>query len=100
MAPVAEKPGFDEVTLNPLILPALSPVQAWHDCRPGRIEAGWTLDGSRVTYRVTLPQGCAGRLAHSYQRKNVTLDGTVVAVPAGGLPVPAGTHEITFDLTT
>lgn len=100
VAPVAAKPGFDEVTLNPLILPALSPVEAWHDCRHGRIEAGWKLDGSRVTYRVTLPEGCTGRLAHSVQRGNVTLDGKTLGIPEGGLIVPAGTHEITFDLKT
>jgi alpha-L-rhamnosidase len=100
VAPVAEKPGFDEVTLNPLILPALSPVQAWHDCRHGRIEAGWALDGAHVTYRVTLPDGCIGRLTHSDQRGNVKLDGKSVSVPAGGLTVSAGAHEITFDLTT
>jgi alpha-L-rhamnosidase len=99
VAPVAEKPGFDEVTLNPLILPALAPVQAWHDCRHGRIEAGWALDGTRVTYRVTLPEGCTGRLTASDQRRNVTLDGNSVTVPEGGLSVPAGQHEITYDLT-
>jgi alpha-L-rhamnosidase len=99
VAPLAKKPGFDEVTLNPLILPALSPVEAWHTCRHGRIEAGWVLDGRRVTYRVTLPAGCSGRLAHSHQRGNVTLDGKPITVPTGGLTVPPGAHEITFDLT-
>lgn len=99
VAPVAEKPGFDEVTLNPLILPALSPAEAWHDCRHGRIEAAWALAGKRVTYRVTLPEGCTGRLVASDQRRNVTLDDESVTVPAGGLTVPAGSHVITYDLT-
>lgn len=99
-APMAERPGFDEVTLNPLILPALSPVEAWHDCRHGRIEAGWRLEGNKVTYRVSLPQGCTGRLASSAQRENLTLDGKPVTVPETGLIVPTGPHEITFDLTT
>lgn len=99
VAPVAEKPGFDEVALDPLILPALSPVAAWHDCRHGRIEAGWALEGRRVTYRVTLPQGCVGRFARNDRRANVTLDGKAVDIPAAGLTVPAGMHEITFDLT-
>jgi alpha-L-rhamnosidase len=99
VTPVAERPGFDEVTLNPLILPALSPVEAWHDCRHGRIEAGWALDGNRVTYRVTLPQGCTGRLTASAQRRNVALDGKAVTVPQDGLAVPAGSHVITYDLT-
>ncbi len=99
VAPVADRPGFDEVTLNPLILPALSPVQAWHDCRLGRIEAGWQLLGNKVTYRVSLPQGSTGRLAASAQRTNLRLDGKPVAVPETGLIVPAGPHEITFELT-
>ncbi|MCX7671972.1 MAG: alpha-L-rhamnosidase, partial [Anaerolineae bacterium] len=99
VAPVAEKPGFDEVTLNPLILPALNPVQAWHDCRHGRIESGWTLEGSRVTYRVTLPQGCTVRLTASDRRRNVSLDGKGVTVPGEGLTVPAGSHVIAYDLT-
>jgi alpha-L-rhamnosidase len=40
LAPCEDGPGFDMVTPDPLILPALSPVAAWHDCRHGRIEAG------------------------------------------------------------
>ncbi len=100
VAPVAEHPGFDEVSLNPLILPALSPVEAWHDSRHGRIEAGWVLNGTRVTYRVALPQGCTGRLTASPQRTNVAVNGTPVTVPAGGLTLPAGQHEVIFDLTT
>jgi hypothetical protein len=48
---------------------------------------------------VTLPDVCTGRLTHSDQRGNVMLDGKLVTVPADGLTVAAGTHEITFDLT-
>lgn len=100
VAPVAERPGFDEVTLDPLILPALSPVAAWHDCRHGRIEAGWQLEGGRVSYRVSLPPGCTGRLAAKAGRSGVTLNGVPVTVPAEGLTIPSGPHEIAFDLTT
>ena len=32
----------------------------WHDCRHGRIEAAWRIEGDRVTYTVTLPEGCQG----------------------------------------
>lgn len=96
VAPVAEKPGFDEVTLNPLILPALSPVQAWHDCRHGRIDAGWSLSGDTVTYRVTLPVGTTGRLTANPARHDVTLGGAAISVPATGLLLPSGSHELTF----
>lgn len=98
MAPTAERPGFDEVTLNPLILPALSPVASWHDCRHGRIEAGWTLEGDRVTYGVTLPQGCTGRIMPNPAHKSVTLAGQAVDIPAEGLTIGSGTHEIAFRL--
>lgn len=96
VAPVAEKPGFDEVTLDPLILPALSPVAAWHVCRHGRIDAGWALAGDIVTYRVTLPAGTTGRLTANPARRDVTLGGVPVAVPAAGLTLPPGSHDITF----
>lgn len=100
VAPVAEAPGFDEVTLDPLILPALSPVEAWHDCRHGRIEVGWMLAGTTVTFRVTLPKGCTGRLSANPHRVNLRLDGHPATVPAEGLRVAAGQHVITFDLKT
>ena len=86
VAPVAEAPGFDEVTLDPLILPALSPVQSWHDCRHGRIEAAWSVSGDAVTYKVTLPAGCTGRLTANPARRDVCVAGKSVAVPAGTGP--------------
>jgi alpha-L-rhamnosidase len=87
VAGIQPEPGFDVVTLNPLILPALSPVAAWHDCRHGRIEAGWVLEGDLVTYTVTLPPGTIGRLGF----QALTVDG---AAPQGDLP--PGQHVITF----
>lgn len=96
VAPTAEAPGFDEVTLNPLILPALSPVAIWHDCRHGRIDAGWSLTGDLVTYTVSLPKGCVGRLVQNPAHKAVTVDGQAVDIPSGGLTLGSGAHEITF----
>jgi alpha-L-rhamnosidase len=61
VAPVAEKrPGFDEVALDPLILPALSPVRPGTTAATAGSRPAWALEGDRVTYRVTLPQGCTG----------------------------------------
>ena len=96
VTPTAAHPGFDEVTLNPLILPALSPVAAWHVCRHGRIEAGWTLDGVVVSYTVTLPQGCHGRLTPNPAHHDTTLAGQTVTIPAEGLVLQPGTHDIAF----
>lgn len=96
--PREDAPGFDKVTLSPTILPALGHANAWHDCRHGRIEAGWTLDGTRVTYTITLPEGCTGVLPADAGRSGITLDGASVDVPAEGLAVSPGRHTITFDL--
>ncbi len=99
VAPTPDAPGFDTVLLDPQILPALAPVSAWHDCRHGKITAGWTLDGTQVTYRVTLPNGVTGRFAASTARKDITLNGVQKDVPATGLTLGQGTHELTFTLT-
>lgn len=96
VAPVAERPGFDEVAIDPQILPALAPVAMWHDCRHGRIEASWSLDGSTVSYRVKLPHGVIGRLPASENRRDMHLNGVPVAVPPTGLVLGAGTHDLTF----
>lgn len=99
IAPVAADPGFATVRLDPQILPGLAPVSAWHDCRKGRIEAGWSLEGRTVRYAVTLPEGAKGLLAANPLHVNHRIDGRPVAVPPAGLPLAGGRHDITFDLT-
>lgn len=96
---LADAPGFDRVSLEPHILPTLSPVAAWHDCRHGRIKASWTLNGQSVTYDVTLPAGCEGILIPQKTQTAYRLNGEAVDVPPEGLTVPSGTHRIQFDLT-
>lgn len=83
VAPMAEAPGFDRVRLAPTVLPGLGHVSMWHDCRHGRIEAAWRIEGNRVVYTVTLPEGCEG----------------VASEAIGGGSYGSGTHEIRFDLT-
>lgn len=80
--PIAEAPGFDKVRLDPTVLPGLGHVQIWHDCRHGRIEAGWRLDGDKVLYTVNLPEGCEG----------------IASEVLGGGSYRAGTHEFSFEL--
>ena len=92
VAPDPAHPGFDGVLIAPQILPALSPVAAWHDCRHGRIEAGWVLDGDQVSYTVTLPAGCTGRLVPNPRHHDLTVNGAA----ATGQTRPSGTHNITF----
>jgi len=98
ISPTAEKPGFDEVQLNPQILPNLNPISMWHDCRHGRIEAGWEKKEQQVDYRVTLPAGCQGRLMPNALHQHVQLNGNPVSVPSEGHLINAGSHQISFEL--
>lgn len=96
--PVPDAPGFDIVELCPTVLPALGHVDAWHDCRHGRIAASWALDGTTVSYRVDLPDGCQGRFVPTDQHQNCRNGDTPIS--AAGVILPPGKHEITFDLNT
>lgn len=93
VAPSAEGPGFATVILDPVILPALSPVAMWHGTAKGRIDSAWVLDGTDVTWRLTLPQGCAGILAMRAAPQGFAVDGQP-AKPGDRLA--PGSYEITF----
>ena len=82
VTPDPDGPGFDLVRLNPSVLPSLGHVTMWHDCRHGRVEAGWTVEGDRVRYTVTLPDGCRA----------------VASDRLGGGTHGAGTHAFEFAL--
>ncbi|MBW9055909.1 alpha-L-rhamnosidase [Rhizobium mesosinicum] len=95
--PLEDKPGFEEVVFDPAILPALSPVSAWHDTRFGRIEAGWTLEEGFVTCRLVLPPGVAARLHGRSDRKALKANGATVE-QGQDLRLAAGEHKITFSI--
>lgn len=94
--PMPEAPGFDRVRLQPTILPELGRVEMWHDCRHGRISSSWVLEGTRVVWSIELPEGCEGWIP-SGALTGLSVNGSSVAVPAEGLILPAGHHEIGFD---
>ncbi len=95
--PLEDKPGFEEVAFDPAILPALSPVSAWHDTRFGRIEAGWTLEEGNVTCRLSLPRGVTARLQGRDDRKSLKADGTLIE-QGEETKLGAGEHTITFSI--
>ena len=100
VCPTADKPGFDEVLLDPQILPGLNPVSMWHQCRHGRIEASWVLKGESVTYRVTLQSGFQGRLLPNLHHHQYTLASNPMTLPTEGCLLGDGEHLITFWLTS
>ena len=71
-------PGFRHIVFEPTIIPELSPVNAHHDSAAGRIEAAWTLDGDRVTYRIVVPPGARGTLVLDPSYKDAVIDGAPV----------------------
>ena len=97
LKPVAEAPGFRSIKLNPSILPALSPVSAWHDCRHGRISASWSVEGELATFKVSLPEGVTAHLDKACKHRPLSVNG----VPVGAdeeVRIGSGAHEITFAL--
>ncbi|MEX2694969.1 family 78 glycoside hydrolase catalytic domain [Rhizobium mongolense] len=95
ISPSRSAPGFSEVIVDPAPIAALSPVTAYHDVRQGRIEARWECSGNRVTYKVTLPEGCVGRFQPGRRHQNPLLNGEPVM---GEAVLRAGTHELIFSL--
>jgi alpha-L-rhamnosidase len=55
-------PGFKHIIFEPAVIPTLSPVVASHDSRAGRIEAKWQVEGDKVAYEITVPEGASGTL--------------------------------------
>lgn len=93
-------PGFRHIVFEPMIVPALSPVAAAHDSNAGRIEASWTVEGDRVTYRVLVPEGSRGTLVLSPRYADIRVDGQEIGWSGGAestrSPLEAGTHVVTF----
>jgi alpha-L-rhamnosidase len=96
-------PGFKHVIFEPTIIASLSPVKASHDSAAGRIEAGWTVDGDKVSYDITIPDGASGTLVLPATYKDIAIDGEPLAWTGGlhkarSLLAP-GTHSVTFRIS-
>jgi alpha-L-rhamnosidase len=95
-------PGFKHILFEPTIIPALSPVAANHESVAGRIEAGWTVDGDKVAYDITVPQGTSGTLMLSPTYKDIVVDGMQLnwngKEKARSLLAP-GRHSVTFRIS-
>ncbi|MFC0008543.1 alpha-L-rhamnosidase [Devosia nitrariae] len=98
--PDPEMPGFKRIIFEPTVIAALSPVAAHHDSRVGRIEAGWALDGNKVAYDVSVPEGAEGLLVLAPDYRDIVVDGSSVLTAADGGKTTArlspGRHEISF----
>ncbi len=95
--PLEDKPGFEEIEFDPAILPTLSPVSAWHDTRLGRIEAGWSVEGGKVTCHLEIPDGMSAHIRANRVRQNLKVNGADVAGD-GRVQIRQGRHSITFDI--
>ncbi len=101
--PDENEPGFRHIVFEPFIVPALAPVNAHHDARIGRIEAGWTLDGDTVTYTVAVPEGARGTLILNETYKDARVDGKPLSTPGGNQKARSllapGRHTVTFRIS-
>ena len=95
ISPDPEIPGFARVIVEPVPLAELGHLTAHHDVAQGRIEASWKIQGDRVAYTITLPDGCEGVFRHGPRYRNATLAGKPIE---GETLLPAGTHIIAFTL--
>jgi alpha-L-rhamnosidase len=100
--PDPAQPGFRHIVFEPTIIPALSPVGAHHDSVAGRIEAGWSVEGDKVSYDVTVPEGSTGTLVLSPDYNDVVIDDQGADSDENGnarrLLAP-GTHKVTFRIS-
>lgn len=99
--PDADQPGFAKVIFEPLIVPSLSPISAHHDSARGRIAAAWSVDGDRVTYEFTVPDGSLGELVLAPRYFEIDVDGEAIAAAEGEAvrrQVAPGKHRACFRL--
>lgn len=98
--PDPAQPGFKSVVFEPTIIPSLSPVAASHDSAAGRVEASWSVDGDRVTYRVRVPEGASGTLVLAPGYSDILVDGMPIEWSGGSEPARSllgpGLHTVTF----
>lgn len=92
--PDSDDPGFRTVVFEPTVIPELSPVKASHQSPAGVVEAGWTVEGHKVRYDVTVPEASRGVL-RLHGHRNITVDG--IAFAGGERDLGPGPHSITFD---
>lgn len=93
-------PGFKHIFFEPAVVPALSPVNAYHDSAAGRVAAAWHVDGDRVTYTASVPTGSTGTLVLSPRYTDIAVDGQGIGWTGGSEPtrhlLESGNHTIAF----
>jgi alpha-L-rhamnosidase len=100
--PDPEKPGFENIVFEPLIVPSLSPVAAHHDAKVGRIEAAWSVNGDSVTYDVFVPEQSIGTLVLRPEYQEIIVDGSPVGRSSGETArcqLAPGRHLVKFRIS-
>lgn len=76
-----DKPGFSNIVFRPHFLDSLQWAKASYGSVKGDVAASWTRNGENVTYTVTVPDNCTGK---------IVIDGQT------SVAVASGTHLYTF----
>lgn len=95
-------PGFRHIIFEPNIIPSLSPVHAHYDSVSGRIEAGWQVEGDKITYDLVIPEQSSGSLILPSSCSEISIDGqrpfrSTSELEGNNLLTP-GTHRVTFQI--
>ncbi len=96
--PDPDEPAFNHVIFEPLVVPALAPLKATHDSLAGRVEAGWQVDGDKVTYEIEIPEGAHGSLRLKACYSLARIDGQAATASAEPVVLSAGKHTIEFSM--
>ncbi len=100
--PDETEPGYRHILLEPVVIPALSPLKARRDTVAGRIGVDWSVEGDLVRYRAEVPPGARATLVPGPGTRDVMLAGIPLsgdADPAGlRIRLGPGVHEATFRL--
>ena len=94
--PDPDAPGFRNIVFSPTVIPALAPVEASFQSPVGRIEAGWSVEGDAVTYRIRVPDGAQGTLILPADYRDVVVDGGRSTSEFKRAALSAGAHTVTF----
>ncbi|MDE3062233.1 MAG: hypothetical protein KGJ51_04150, partial [Acidobacteriota bacterium] len=97
--------GFHTVVLHPVFDARLGSVEFRYSSQYGVVESGWTLEGGKAHWKVTIPANATGLLAvDATQAAHSMLDGmplmqSALATAAdGGYRLAAGSYNIEVDV--
>ena len=86
-------PGFERVTIRPVLAPGLTWASATFDSVRGRFATRWSIDGERLTLMVRIPPGTTARVNVPSSDPAGVLEGGVPVGDVPGIRVDRADHQ-------